>query len=380
MKIRTLSAHPLCHTLREPFAYAGKWIRQRTALLVKVETDSGLTGWGEVFCADAWPALATLIERVFEPLLVGEEALAIAVVWDKLYSWTRDYGQKGLTTAAISGIDIALWDILGQATGQPVSVLLGGAFRNRVRCYATGLYRTRASMEFPVVLAREASSYVAQGFTAVKMKVGFGLERDIRAVAAVREAIGDGIDLMVDANHALDVPRAIALGQAIAPQRIAWFEEPVVPENLEGYRAVRQALPMPIAGGEAEFTRYGFRELVSRGAVDIAQPDISLAGGISETLKIAALCQAWHVRCLPHVWGTGVALAAALHLLAALPDEPASLTPALPLLEYDRTENPLREETLTSPIPLVDGCLLVPQGPGLGVQVDERALERFRAE
>ncbi len=380
MKIRAVTAHPLQVTLREPIAYSQKWVRQRTALLVKVETDAGLTGWGEVFCFDAWPALVALIERVYEPLLVGEEALATGVVWAKLYNWTRDYGQKGLTTAAISGIDIALWDILGQATGQPVSVLLGGSFRNRVHCYATGLYRTRAAMEYPVLLAREAAGYMAQGYSAIKMKVGFGLERDLRAVAAVREAIGENTDLMVDANHALNVPGAIALGRAIAPHRIAWFEEPVVPEDLEGYRAVRQALPMPIAGGEAEFTRYGFRELVSRGAVDIAQPDICLAGGISEAMRIATLCQTWHVRCLPHVWGTGVAVAAALHVLAALPDEPASLTPEPLLIEHDRTENPLREEILSTPITMSGGCLLVPQGPGLGVEVDERALGRFRAE
>ena len=379
MKIRAVSAHPLCHTLRVPFAYSQKWVRQRTALLVKVETDAGLTGWGEVFCFDAWPALAALIERVYAPLLVGEEALSIGVVWNRLYTWTRDYGQKGLTTAAISGIDIALWDILGQATGQPVSVLLGGAFRERVRGYATGLYRTQASMEDPLVLAREAADYVAQGYGAIKMKVGFGLERDVRAVAAVREAIGDSVDLMVDANHALDVPGAIALGRAIAPHRIAWFEEPVVPEDLEGYRAVRRALPMPIAGGEAEFTRYGFRAMVSQGAVDIAQPDICLTGGISEAVRIATLCQAWHVRCLPHVWGTGVAVAAALHLLATLPDQPGSLAPAPLLIEHARTENPLREEILATPISIADGCLVVPQGPGLGVRVDERALERFRA-
>ena len=378
MKIKSVAAYPLRCALEQPFSYSQKWFKHRTALLVKVVTDEGLYGWGEVFCHDAWPALAALIERVYQPLILGQDPLSREVIWDKLYNWTRDYGQKGLTTAALSGIDIALWDILGKVAGLPVYQLLGGAFRDRVQAYATGMYLTEPAIDDPSVLADEALSYVEQGFKAVKMKVGFGLDRDTVYVHSVREAIGDSTGLMIDANHAYDAATAIALGRALEDCDIGWFEEPVVPEDIEGYCRVRRALDISIAGGEAEFSRYGFRELISRGAVDIVQPDICITGGLSETGKIAVLAQTWHVRCMPHVWGTGVALAAALHLIASLPDQPPSLNPLPKLLEMDRTENPIRENILVEPIQLVEGDALVPQGPGLGIEIDEAVLESFR--
>ena len=377
MKIKQLVAHPLRCPLKEPFAYSQKWFDARTTLLVEVRTDVGITGWGEVFSHDAWPALVPLIERVLQPLVVDHDALARQVIWEKLYNWTRDYGQRGLTAAAISGIDIALWDIAGKAVGQPVYALLGGPFCDRVRAYATGMYQTKPSLDDPCVLAQEATSYVEQGFTALKVKVGFGIERDVVNVRAIRRAIGDETDLMVDANHAYDPERAISLGQRIAPFRIAWLEEPVVPEIPDAYRQVRQALSIPIAGGEAEFTRYGFQQLFRQSCLDIAQPDICITGGISETMRIAQLAQVWGVRCVPHVWGSGVALAAALHVLSALPPEPLSLNPRKPLLEYDRTENPIRDRILTTPIEMVDGQVLVPSGHGLGVTVDRDVIERY---
>lgn len=377
MAISDVSAYPLRCTLKEPFAYSQKWFKHRTALLVRIVTDDGVTGWGEVFCHDAWPALVALIERVYRPLVVGKDALAREVIWDTLYNWTRDYGQKGLAIAALSGIDIALWDIMGKVTGLPVCKLLGGSFRDEVQAYATGMYLTDKAIKDPTVIAQEAASYVEQGFKAIKMKVGFGVRTDAENVESVRKAIGESVSLMVDANHAYDVATAISLGRALERYDVAWFEEPVVPEDIEGYCAVRRALDIPIAAGEAEFTRYGFRDLISRGAVDIAQPDICMSGGLSEVRRIASLAQTWHVRCVPHVWGTGVALAAALHFIAALPDAPFSLNPLPMFLELDRTENPLRDNVLVAPIEIVDGYATVPQGPGLGVAVDEEALERY---
>ena len=376
MKITGIKAYPLTCQLQEPFSYSQRWFQARSGLLVQVTTDEGLAGWGEVFCHDGWPAAVALLEQVYAPLVVGQDPLARAYVWEMLYNWTRDYGQKGLTTAALSGVDIALWDICGQAAGMPIWRLLGG-WRQQVPAYATGLYQTERAMADPAALAEEAAGYAAQGFGAVKLKVGFGLERDLRNVRAVRMAIGEGVRLMVDANHAYDAATAIALGRAIEPYGIGWFEEPVVPEDIEGYCAVRAALSIPVAGGEAEFTRYGFRPLVARGALDIAQPDLCITGGISEGLRIAALCQAFHVRCMPHVWGTGIALATALHFIAALPDQPSSLNPQPIMLELDRTENPVRDEILTTPIQVQDGYAAVPQGPGLGVTVDPDALQRF---
>jgi D-galactarolactone cycloisomerase len=378
MRIKDVVAYPLRCALQVPFAYSQKWFRSRSALLVKVVTDDGLIGWGEAFCHDAGPAVAALIDRVYRPLILGEDALAREVIWERLYNHTRDYGQRGLTTVALSGLDIALWDILGKAAGLPIYTLLGGQFRSRVQAYATGLYISEAALQDPTILAEEAAGYVAQGFAGVKMKVGFGLKTDVINVRCVREAIGPSVQLMVDANHAYDVPTAIKLGRAIEDCDVAWFEEPVVPEDHAGYRLVRNAIDIPVAGGEAEFTRYGFRSLIEHGGVDILQPDICLTGGLSETQKIAALAQSHSVRCVPHVWGTGVALAAALHFIAAQPGQPPSLQAEQPpLLELDRTENPIRDEILSTPLAIRQGFVDVPQGPGLGVEVDEAALERF---
>ena len=325
MYISAVEAFPLRCPLSEPFAYSHKRFTHQTALLVRVTTDDGIDGWGKVFCHDAGPALAVLIGRVLAPLIVGRDALSREVIWDLLCNWTRDYGQKGLTTAALSGIDIALWDIAGKATGLPVCKLFGASFRDRVPAYATGLYHTSRSAADTTALAEEAAPCVAQGFSAVTVEVGFGIARDVANVRVVRNAIGQATGLMVDAHHAYDVATAIELGKAIEQYRIGWFEEPVVPEDLDSHRAVRHAIDMPIGGGEAEFTRYGFRSLLSRGALDIVQPDICICGGISEARQIAAPAQAHHVRVVPHVWGTEVAIAAALHFLAALPPQPPSL-------------------------------------------------------
>jgi D-galactarolactone cycloisomerase len=378
MQITNVITYPLRCATNEPFAYSQKWFKHRTALLIKIETDEGIIGWGESFCHDAWPAIVALIDRVYKPLLIGQEAFSREVIWSLLYNWTRDYGQKGLTTAAMSGIDIALWDIAGKAAGLPISKLLGGNFYKHVEAYATGLYITERSMKDPVVLAEEALRYVEQGFRGIKMKVGFGLEVDVRNVECVRRTIGSGIKLMVDANHAYPPDMSIRLARSIEDLDIFWFEEPVVPEDLDGYVEVRRATNIPVAGGEAEFTRYGFSNLLTRRCVDFVQPDLCITGGISEGVKIAALASAFGTRLVPHIWGTGVALAAALQFMAAQPPSPPSLNSSTLLLELDRTENPLREESLVTNLQLSNGNLTIPTGPGLGVEVDACYLERYQ--
>lgn len=377
MKIQDIAVYPLRCKLDRRFGFSQKWITHRTTLLVKITTDAGISGWGEVFCHDGWAAMTALIEHTYRPLLIGADALAIEVIWETLYNWTKDYGQKGATVAALSGIDIALWDIFGKVTGQPIYRLIGGAFRTKIQAYATGLYQT--DTPDPVAaLMDEAQCYVEQGFKAIKMKVGFGVQHDVACVQGVRRAIGNDIQLMIDANHAYDAATAIQLGHKLEECNLAWFEEPVSPEDIEGYCTVRRALPIPIAGGEAEFTRYGFRQLITSGAVDIVQPDICLTGGLSEGRKIATLARTWHVRCLPHVWGTAIGLAASLHFIASLPDTPPSLNPLPMLLELDQTEHPLRNIT-TEPIRLEDGFVHVPDAPGLGVEVDEQIVKRYLA-
>ncbi len=195
----------------------------------------------------------------------------------------------------------------------------------------------------------------------------------------VRRAIGPGIRIMVDANHAYDALGAIRLGRLIEPYDIAWFEEPVPPEDLAGYREVKAALSIPIAGGEAEFTRWGFRPLITERLVDILQPDIAAAGGISETKKIADMANAFGVRVNPHVWGTAVALAASLQLIACLPHNPPGLHPIEPLLEFDQSEHPIRMAVVTEPIVQQDGWVVIPDGLGLGIEIDRAALAKFAA-
>jgi D-galactarolactone cycloisomerase len=261
-----------------------------------------------------------------------------------------------------------------------LACLLGGPLRTEIKAYATGLYR-RKSGDPAKYLAEEAAGYVADGFAAVKLKVGFGVEEDAAMTHAVRDAIGDNVALMVDANHAYDAVAAIRLGRMIEHHDIGWFEEPVPPEDIAGYRAVREAIAVPVAGGECEFTRFGFRDLLATRAIDIIQPDTCAAGGLSECKKIADMAESFGVRYNPHVWGTGIAIAASLQLLAVLPSHtPTSLNPLAPMLEFDRTEHPIRQALLTQPIEHVRGIVRVPDGPGLGIEIDRAALKRFAAK
>jgi len=312
-------------------------------------------------------------------MLLGEDPLPTERLWSFLYGQLHRSGIGGINTLALGAIDIALWDIKGKFLDQPIHRLMGGPIRSRVPAYATGLYRRRRD-DHVEYLAEEAAGYVAEGFGAVKLKVGFGVDEDARAVRAVRQAIGSDVQLMLDANHAFDAVAAIRLGQMVEDQDIGWFEEPVPPEDHAGYLRIREALQIPIAGGESEFTRYGMSLLFARNVIDIVQPDICAAGGLSECKKIADLAMIHGIRCTPHVWGTGIAIAAALQFLAVTPAfTPPSLSPVEPIMEFDRTEHPMRQAILTEPIEHRNGVVEVPTGPGLGIEIDRDALERFGA-
>ena len=374
MRIASIRTHILDAPLSQPFAYARAWYDRRTAMIVEVATDDGHIGWGE--CYGPARMTSAVVEAV-APWLIGEDALRTDYLWQMIYARLRDHGQKGVVIQGLSGIDIALWDLKGKHFGVPCYRLMGGPLRSEVKAYATGLYR-RKSGDPAKYLAQEAASYVADGFSAVKLKVGFGVQQDAAMTHAVRDAIGDDIALMVDANHAYDAVAAIRLGRMIEQFDISWFEEPVPPEDGAGYRAVKSALAIPVAGGECEFTRLGFRDLLASRAIDIIQPDTCAAGGLTECKKIADMAEAFGVRYNPHVWGTGIAIAASLQLLAVLPSHtPTSLKALEPMLEFDRTEHPIRQALLTQPIEHVRGIVRVPDGPGLGIEVDRAALQRF---
>jgi D-galactarolactone cycloisomerase len=375
LKIRDVKTYVLDAALNEPFAYSQAWYERRGACLVEIVGEDGNSGWGEAF----GPARLTApIVEYYKPLLVGEDALATERHWQTLYNRLRDHGQKGLAIEALSAVDIALWDLKGKHLGVSVQRLIGGPLRDRVEAYATGFYRKQRGNPFEY-LVEEAHERVAAGFHAIKLKLGFGLDEDARLCETVRRAVGPNIGIMVDANHAYDAVAAIRLGRRIAPLDIAWFEEPVPPEDHAGYREVKAALDIPIAGGEAEFTRWGFRPLIAERLLDILQPDIAAAGGFSETKKIADMANAFGMRVNPHVWGTGVALAASLQLIACLPHNPPGLFPIEPLLEFDQSEHPIRFAVITEPIVQRDGWVAIPDRPGIGVEIDRAAIAHFTA-
>jgi D-galactarolactone cycloisomerase len=381
MKITGVRAHCLASPLETPFAFSQGWVRSRGACLVEVRTDDGLTGWGEALCQGLQPPqiAAAAIESALKPLLIGADPAQIEPLWHRMYMQTRDYGMKGAMIAAISGVDIALWDLAGKRLGQPVWRLLGGAYRERVQIYATGFYRVTGQGEAPR-LADEARQRAAEGFRFLKIKLGFGVADDIAVMQAVARAIeGLGLRLMIDTNHAYGVADAVRLGRALAPYDLRWYEEPVAAEDLAGYRELRAKLDVPVAGGENEFTVFGFRQLLEARAVDIAQPDVCATGGLTACRHIAALALAHGVQVNPHVWGSAVGQVASLHLIGALPLANPSLFADEPVFEYDCSAHPFREQLVDRPLRHNGGWLDLPTAPGLGIEVDRGALERFRA-
>jgi D-galactarolactone cycloisomerase len=379
MKITDIAIHVLKSPLSEPFAFSQGWVRQRVATLVEVITDEGLSGWGEAFAQGLEPPeiAATVVDKALRPLLLGADPLDTEVLWHRMYHMTRDYGRKGSVVAGISAVDIALWDIAGKLYEVPVYKLLGGAFRTRVQPYATGFYRVKGQGEGKR-LADEAVRHFEAGFTLMKVKLGFGVADDIVCMREIARAIqGKPITLMVDTNHAYGRAEALRLGHALEEYGLRWYEEPVAPEDIEGYVELRRKLSIPIAGGENEHTLYGFRTLFGAGAVDIAQPDIGSCGGISAARHIIAVAQSHGIQVNPHVWGSAIAQAASLQVIAAVPIAHHSLYAQEPVLEYDRSSHPFRRQLVSEPIEQIDGWVQIPSRPGLGVDVDRAMLKRY---
>jgi D-galactarolactone cycloisomerase len=377
MKIDKIHTHLLCCSLEQPMGSSAGHYDTRQALLVKIETDDGLVGWGE---AAGLPAAASaVIDAALRPILIGRDPADINVLWHEMYIKTRHYGQKGVAIAAISAIDIALWDILGHALGVPIYRLLGGAFGVEVEAYAMGLYYYPGET-LDDLQTRAARLVNEDHFRGVKMKIGgLPLREDIRRVAAVREALGAETLLMVDANGAYNASAAIMVGRTLAEHGVFWFEEPVPPEDIAGYCEVKRALPMLIAGGECEYTYFGFRRLLGARAVDVVQPETCAAGGITECRRISDLAHADGVFYVPHMHGSALALAVNLQLVAAMPPVSSTAGPHPPQMELDASKNPLREDLLVQPLEPCAGVLRVPEGPGLGVRVNESAVREYEA-
>ena len=340
-------------------------------LFIEVNTDDGVTGWGEITTTTraANRALAAMVQQL-NAEIVGEDPSHIERLWHKVFRAFTYMGSRGAACEAISGVDIALWDIFGKAVGLPIYQLLGGAFRDRIKAYASGVPGATSEQQ----VANAVKFVVEQGFTTVKMSIGRkDLDTEMKAVAAVSRAISDRAHLLVDAHGAYDAYTAIALGREMQALGVYWLEDPLPPEDHSGYKMLSDALDMAIAAGETECNRYQFRDRLADRAVDILLPDVCRAGGISECRKIAQLADAYNTPWAAHVsMGSPIHIAASLHLGAASPN--------FLICECPTHQNPIGNNLLKSPLACEDGFFTLPDGPGLGIELDEGALAQVILE
>jgi D-galactarolactone cycloisomerase len=385
MKIIRVTSHVLQYDLPEELGYSQQFYAKRTCHLVEVETDDGVTGWGECF-GPGTVALANkdIVEKVIQPMVLGMDPMDRDVIWHKVYNLLRDHGQKGMPLQSLSGVDIALWDIAGQVAGLPLHKLIGGAHRTDVSVYGYGMMLKRESAADHIArFYDEAAEIRDAGFVATKMKVGLGPRDDVKLAEAVRRGVGDDYPFMVDANHCYTTADAFYVGRALGELDAYWFEEPIAPEDLDGYAELRRGLDVNIAGGEAEFNRWGWRSILENRGLDIAQPEVCALGGISEYLRVLALCHAHFTPVINHVWGSAIAVATNLQLLAAMPPLPGGLNPREPLLEFDTTDNKFRDELLAEPLNIQaqvaksNGKVSIPMGPGIGVVPDRDFIRHY---
>ena len=370
MKITKVEAIPLeaklekvVHRARQPIPFTA-----RRALLVRIQTDEGLVGLGEGLTPVAPWAGAEIVARLLSQLLIGRDPMDTNLIWKNLYEINSSRGYlRGYQMIAIAAVDMALWDLKGKILGQPVYKLLGGAMRESVPVYATGLMLEKDPSAI-VDLARE---YVERGLRGMKLKIGENVAQDLATARALREGLGPDIKLMVDANGGYDFKTALRVAKQLEPLDIFWFEEPLKVEDPDGVAELRRRIPMYLAAGECEYTTTSFRDLLLKGALDVCQPDVSRAGGITETRRIADLADTFNTYYAPHAWGGILCVTASIHLSMAMPN--------FLICELDQVTNPLRDELATEPLDFRDGCLHVPDKPGLGVELDPDAMERFRA-
>jgi D-galactarolactone cycloisomerase len=378
MAIETVEAIPLHRELGERFANAQKWIDSREYCLVKVTATDGTVGWGE--CWGPAAGNRELVEEYIAPWLEGREPRNVEQIHDDLTTKLRNSYHSYVPVSAVSGVDIALWDLKGKLLGESVGSLLGGRRRDSVRAYATGHFWPDAD-SFEAVreaVVEEATGHVDAGFDALKNKIGmadltpWGREEDVELVRAIREAVGDDVRLMTDANHAYDVADATWVADRLADLDVHFFEEPVVPHDLDGYERLNAAVDVPLAGGECWAYDHEFDEVLDRGCVEFVQPDVTSAGGITSTRRVATMAHGKNRQCIPHVFGSAVALAASLQVLSTIPGEP--------MLEFDRTPNPIREDLAVDPITNEGNAVPIRDDPGLGIEIDEAVLDEFRID
>ncbi|WP_116125508.1 mandelate racemase/muconate lactonizing enzyme family protein [Lewinella sp. IMCC34183] len=385
MKIKAIHAH----WLRCPIPPGRQWRSDYGQLthfdmtLVEVEDADGNKGYGEAKAAvgatGACASIVTCIEQELAPQLEGMEADRITAVWESVYSGDRDHyardrgrvfpilANRGTTIAALSGIDTALWDLKGKRLGVPVVELLGGSCRESMPCYASGGWADKDA------LGDQLKSYVDHGYGGVKMRVGAmddTLARTVDRVGEARRALGPDIDIMADAHGTFSVAEARRFARQTEDLNLYWFEEPITSDNKSGTAELRRDTTTPIAAGESEFTRFDFRELVERRAVDVLQPDCAIVGGITEARRVAALAETWQLELAPHCWGSAFSFMAGVHL--------AFSSPSAVYIEHSLGGNPLLYDLVKEAPTVTDGRIRVPDRPGLGVEVEPDFVKRYR--
>ncbi|MFE2728912.1 mandelate racemase/muconate lactonizing enzyme family protein [Kitasatospora sp. NPDC059327] len=340
--------------------------RGQYATLVKIHTEDGSVGIGEAYGLPSPQVTATVVATVLAPLLIGQDALATAAIWERLFKGQAAGGHnRGFYLEALAGVDLALWDLRGKLAGLPVHRLLGGPIRESVDCYASPV----ALHADPEDSARQALGFVDAGFKALKVKIGRGERTDRAHLTAVRDAVGGDIEILTDVNCAYDLDQATRVGAVLADLGISWYEEPLQVDDLANLAELRRRTGLTVVNGETHFTRFDLRDSLLHRAIDVFMPNVARCGGITEAMRLSALASAFHVDIAPHGVGSGVSLCAALQLCAA--------TPNLRTYEYNRLPNPIRENILLNPPKFTDGALVVPTGPGLGFELDDDAVERY---
>jgi L-alanine-DL-glutamate epimerase-like enolase superfamily enzyme len=357
--------------LRRRYIYSGTI----DTVLVRVTTDDGIVGWGEAKAPVAPQATKQIIDLLLAGIVLGADPREVTVLWERMYAGMRVRGHRaGFYLEAMAGVDIALWDVCGRAAGRPIHQLLGGSFRNPVRVYASGLpalERDAGGEEFEALEA-EARRIRGLGYTGLKMAIGRGIEGDLRSVRRVREALGGDFLIYTDAAGVYDRAQALRLGAALEELGCAWFEMPTAPEDVAGYGELARALTIPIAL-DSLTSRYEVAEFIRAGGLDVVLPDVCRAGGITECRRIAELADAFGLAFAPHISiGSAVHFAASAHLASAMPNTMTS--------EYWIGDNPLGDALLKEPLRLEGGYLHTPQGPGLGINIDEAAFRGLVSE
>ena len=376
-RIRDIRLIPLAFVMEDIKAYGmarGKSAKRECGL-IEVETEDGVVGIGEAFGpAKVTAAYLDLIRDAF----IGRTLYERELIWSDIISRRYHFGLQNQMTACYSGINIACYDALGRSLGVSVSDLLGGRGKDVIQAYASDGYITDdPTGKLPTQLERVADGH----FHATKIKIGLSPNSDQARCMLTREILGDDMLILVDANGNYSVDLALESMSRISDVGIHFYEEPLPPQDVQGYRTLAARATIPVATGEALYTMHDFARLMHPRSVDILQPDLTLCGGFDQAKAIATLCQIHNTRYSPHCWGSAIGLAAAVHFLSALPDYPHSDHLPFPrLLEYDVGENPLRDDLLATPLNAVNGEVTVPDGPGLGVQLNPETVSRYRID